>query len=170
MLTSAQPSHDNSGRASGKSAHKFLNHTHCLAWTSEEREERITSELAQEESSSARTQAEAKENAAAGARRTPSDYVDISASIEVYYCLLLTFFPHAEITNDNRMMHDLLQGMREDKDLLSTQTIMSLSWHMLGNCAQYWSVRTSADDLHKGKNLPKSTLQFIMPGLKMNKV
>ena len=59
--------------------------------------------------------------------------------------------------------------MREDKDLLSKQTIMTISWHMLNNDAQYWSVRTNANDLFEGNNLPKSTLQIIMPGLKMNK-
>ena len=169
MLTSAQPSHDNSGRASGKSAHKYVNHTHFLSWTPDEREERVVSEQAQKESASTRTQAEAKENAAAGARRTPADYVDISSSTEAYYCFLLTFFPDAKITNDYRMMHDLMQVMREDKDLLSKQTIMTLSWHMLNNDAQYWSVRTNANDLYEGNNLPRSTLQLIMPGLKINK-
>ena len=56
--------------------------------------------------------------------------------------------------------------MREDKDVVSTQTWMTISWLMLGSDAQYWSVRTSADDLYDQRNLPKLTL---MPGLKMNK-
>ena len=52
---------------------------------------------------------------------------------------------------------------------MSKQTIMTLSWHMLNNDAQYWSVRTNANDLFEENNLPRSTLQLIMPGLKINK-
>ena len=53
--------------------------------------------------------------------------------------------------------------------MMETQTYMTISWLMLDNDAQYWSVRTNADDLYDQRNLPKSTLQFIMPGLKINK-
>ena len=65
-------------------------------------------------------------------------------------------------------MHELLLSMIDDTDVLETQTIMSLSWILLGNCAQYWSVRTSADDVYD-RRFPKSTLQFIMPGFKIHK-
>ena len=169
FLTSTEPSHDNSGRPSGRSAHKGLNHTHFLPWSTDKRNERIESEEAQEDPKVSRTPKESRENAAAGARRTPADYVDLSSATEAYYCFLLAFFPDADITNDYRMMHDLLQNMREDKDVVETQTYMTISWLMLDNDAQYWSVRTNADDLYDQRNLPKSTLQFIMPGLKINK-
>ena len=101
MLTSVEPSHDNSGRPSGRSAHKYLNHTQFLRWTPDKREDRLEDEEAQEDSKGSRSQTEAKKNIAARARRTPATYLDISMSVEGYYCFLLTFFPDANITNDN---------------------------------------------------------------------
>ena len=80
-----------------------------------------------------RTQKEAKENATPRARRTPADYVVLSAATEGYYCLLVTFFPDADIINNYRMMHALLQDMREDKDVLEIQTYMTISWLVLGS-------------------------------------
>ena len=169
MLTSVEPSHDNSGRPSGRSAHKGLNHTHFLWWTTEERQERVKNKEADEDSKMHRTETEAKKKVVAGARRTPATYTDLSTAVEGYYCFLATLFPKATITNDYRMLNELLQSMIEDTDVLEKQRIMSLSWIMLGNCAQYWSVRTSADNVYDRKNLPQLTLHFIIPGPKINK-
>ena len=83
----------------------------------------MAEERAQEESRSTRTQQESRENAAAGGRRTPSTYVDMCSSTEVYYCFILTFFTADSLmTKDYRLLHETLQSMMPEKEFVTAQT------------------------------------------------
>ena len=77
MMGKAQLQNDNAPRPVASSVHKSMNHTHFLSWTAEEWDQRVADEKAQEDPKVTRTQKESKENADAGARRTPSTYVDM---------------------------------------------------------------------------------------------
>jgi len=88
-------------------------------------------------------------------------------STEAYYCLVLTLFTSdSELTKGYGMLNDTLRSMIGDKEFVPAQTWRTLSWKMICNDAQFFSVRTSADDLYNGENLPSSVLHFVIPPLK----
>ena len=167
MIGKAQLQHDNAPRPVASSVHKSLNHTHFLPWSAEEWDQRVADDKAQGESVSTRTLQESKEIAASGARRTPSNYTDMCAATEAYYCFNLTFFTaDSELTKECSMLHETLQSMLADKEAVTAQTWRTLSWKMISNDAQYFSVLTSADDLYEQENLPHLVLHFVIPLLR----
>ena len=141
IMGKAQFQHDNASRPVATSVHKSLNHTQLLPWTAEEWDQRVADDKAQDESILTRTLQESRETAAAGARRTPSTYVDLCTSTEAFYCLFLTFFTSdSELTKDYGLLHDTLQSMIGDKECVPAQTWETLSWKMICSNAQYFSV------------------------------